>query len=105
MTWFKSSSEYRALDKIDEESLEFEWNIFAGINTLQLCNKIQELLSRLSVEPENVTGRIIYMPMFNDISSESKDNEKNTNQVLFSFLSIQEEVHQENVYFSDLDHK
>ena len=67
-TWFKSSPEYRALDRIDGEPVEFECNIFPGFTTLQLCSKIQELLSRLSVEPEKFPGRIIFMSMFNDIS-------------------------------------
>ena len=49
---FKSSPEYRVLDKIDGEPMEFEWNISTGFTTLQLCNKVQELLSRLSVEQE-----------------------------------------------------
>ena len=56
--------------------MEFEWNIFPGFTTLQLVREVQELLSRLSVEPKNFTGRIIFMPMFNDISWGSKDNEK-----------------------------
>ena len=76
LTWFKSSPEYRALDKIDCEPMEFEWNIFPGFTTLQLCSKVQELLSRLSVEPEKFTGRIIFMSMFNDISWGYKDNRK-----------------------------
>ena len=76
LTWFKSSQEYRALDRIDGESMEFEWNIFPGFNTLQLSHKVQELLFRLSVTPEKFTGRIIFMSMFNDISWGSKDNEK-----------------------------
>ena len=76
LTWFKSSSQYRALDRIDGEPMEFQWNIFPGFTTLQLCNKVQELLSRLSVEPENFTGRIILMSMCNDISWGSEDNEK-----------------------------
>ena len=67
LTWFKSSSEYRALDRIDGEPMEFEWNIFPGFTTLQLSHKVQELLSRLSVTPEDFTGRIIFMSMFNDI--------------------------------------
>ena len=46
LTWFKSSSEYRALDTIDGEPMEFEWNIFPGFNTLQLWNKVRELLLR-----------------------------------------------------------
>ena len=56
MTWFKSSPQYRALDKIDGEPIEFEWNIFPGFTTLQLCHKVQELLSRLSVTPEKFTA-------------------------------------------------
>ena len=44
LTWFKRSPEYRALDKIDGEPMEFEWHIFPGFNTLQLSHKVQELL-------------------------------------------------------------
>ena len=76
LTWFKSSPEYKALDKIDGEPMEFEWNIFPGFTTLQLCSKVQELLSRSSVEPEEISGRVIFMSMFNDISWGSKDNKK-----------------------------
>ena len=52
LTWFKSSSRYRALDRIDGEPMDFEWNIFPGFTTLQLCNKVQEFLSKMSEEPE-----------------------------------------------------
>ena len=76
LTWFKSSSQYRALDTIDGEPIEFEWNIFSKFTTLQLCWKVQEFLSKMSVEPEYFTGRIIFMSMFNDISWRSKDNEQ-----------------------------
>ena len=68
LTWFKSSSQYRALDTIDGEPMEFEWNIFTRFTTLQLCNKVQEFLSKMSEEPEEFTGRIIFMSMFNDLS-------------------------------------
>ena len=54
--------------------MEFEWNIFPGFNTLQLSQEVQELLLRLNETPENLTGRIIFMSMFNDISCGSKDN-------------------------------
>ena len=73
---FKSSSEYRTLDRIDGEPIEFEWNIFPGFTTLQPSHKVQELLLRLSVAPENFTGQIIIMSMFNDISWRSKDDKK-----------------------------
>ena len=76
LTWFKSSPEYKALDTLVGEPKEFEWNIFTGFTTLQLCNKVQELLSKMSEEPEDFTGRIIFMSMFNDISWGSKGNEQ-----------------------------
>ena len=72
----KSSSQYRGLDTIDGEPTEFEWNIFPGFTTLQLFNKVQEFLSKMSEEPEEFTGRIIFMSMFNDTSWRSKYNEQ-----------------------------
>ena len=68
LTLFKSSPEYRALDRIDGEPMEFEWNIFPGFITLQLCGKINDLLSDLEQTPETFTGIILLMSMFNDIS-------------------------------------
>ena len=59
---------YRYYDGIDGESTEFEWNIFPGFTTLQLCGKVNDLLSDLGEAPETFTGRIIFMSMFNDIS-------------------------------------
>ena len=76
LTWFISSSEYRALFTIDGEPMELEWNIFPGFTTSQLIREVQEFLSKLSEEPEDFTGRIIFRSMFNDISWGSKDNEK-----------------------------
>ena len=53
LTWFKSSPEYRTVDWIDGEPMEFEWNVFPGFSTLQLAShKVHELLLRLSVTPE-----------------------------------------------------
>ena len=48
---------------------------FPGFNTLQLSEEVQRLLLRLDETPENFTGRIIFMSIFNDISCGSKDNE------------------------------
>ena len=76
LTWFKSSSQYRALDTIDGEPMEFEWNIFPGFHTLQLSQEVKSLLMRLDETPENFTRRIIFMSMFNDISCGSRHNEK-----------------------------
>ena len=67
---------YLNLDTIDGEPVEFEWNVFPGFTTLQLCYSVQEFLSKTSEEPEEFTRRIIFMSMFNDISWESEDNTK-----------------------------
>ena len=56
--------------------MEFECNIFPGFTTLQLVDKVQEFLSKMSEKPEKVTGRIILMSMFDDISWGSQDNEQ-----------------------------
>ena len=56
--------------------MDFEWNIFPGFNTLQLSDEFKSLLLRLGETPENFTGRIIFMSMFNDISRGSRDNEE-----------------------------
>ena len=59
--------------------MELEWNIFPGFTTLPLCNKVQEFLSKMSTEPEDFTGRIIFMSMCNDILWRSEDNERECN--------------------------
>ena len=56
--------------------MEFEWNIFAGFNTLQLSEGVISFLHRLEETPENFTGRILFMSMFNDISCGTKDNDE-----------------------------
>ena len=40
------------------------------------ATKSKEFLSKMSEEPEEFTGRIIFMSMFNDISWGSQDNEQ-----------------------------
>ena len=70
----RSEKSYREYDAINGESTEFEWNIFPGFTTLQLCDKINDLLSKLGHTPATFTGRILFMSMFNDISCDRKDN-------------------------------
>ena len=64
----QSGKSYRDDDGINGEPTEFEWNIFPGFTTLQLCGKVTYLLSRLREAPENSTRRIPFTSMFNDIS-------------------------------------
>ena len=43
----RAERDYSDFDDIKGESAEFEWNIFPGFTTLQLCDKINSLLSSL----------------------------------------------------------
>ena len=70
----KSVRSNRDYDGINGEPTEFEWNIFPGFTTLQLCGKINDLLSDLGQTPETFSGRILFMSMFNDISCDRKGN-------------------------------
>ena len=70
----QSGKSYRDYDAINGESTEFKWNIIPGFTTLQLCDKINDLLSDLGQTPETFTGRILFMSMFNDISCDRKGN-------------------------------
>ena len=74
LEWFKTTPDYRNLDRTDGEPMDFEWNIFPRFNTLQLSQEVQELPLRLNETPQNFTRRIIFMSMFNDISWWSKEN-------------------------------
>ena len=74
--WITSSQSYRNFDGVDGEPTEFEWNIFPGFDTLQLCGKVKDLLSRSGETPETSTGRILFMSMINDISCDRKKASK-----------------------------
>ena len=70
----RAERNYRDFEDVKGESTEFEWNIFPGFTSLQLCDRISNLLSSLGQSPETFTGRILFMSMFNDISCDRKDN-------------------------------
>ena len=43
----RAERDYSDFDDVKGESAEFEWNIFPGFSSLQLCDKISDLLSSL----------------------------------------------------------
>ena len=53
LTWFKSSSQYRALDTIVGEPMEFEWNISPGFTTLQLVDEVQKCINKKMATQRN----------------------------------------------------
>ena len=58
--WIVTDKSYRDYDGINGEPTEFEWNIFPGFTTLQLCGEVTDLLSRLGETPETPTRRILF---------------------------------------------
>ena len=76
LSWFKSSSQYRTLDTIDGEPMEFEWNISQDSPHCSSATKSKSSCQKMSEEPEEFTGQIIFMSMFNDISWGSRDTEQ-----------------------------
>ena len=88
LTWFKDSPQYRTLDTIDREPMEFEWNILPGFTTLQLVDEVQKFMNKMS-DPAPFQGRIIFMSMFNDIIWGIRDNEQEciANATLVSVLA------------------
>ena len=69
----RAERNYSDLEEVKGESTEFEWNIFPGFTSWQLCDRIN-LLSSIGQSPETFTGRILFMSMFNDISCDRYDN-------------------------------
>ena len=73
------------LNRIDRQPVELEWKIFPGFTTVGIFNKIQRMMEQLQWEPENLTGRIIFMSMCNDTVWDSKGNnemyEKNSKTI------------------------
>ena len=63
LSWFKDSPQYRTLDTIDREPMEFEWNIFPGFTTLQLVDEVQKFM-KMS-DPAQFQGRITIPPETN----------------------------------------
>ena len=59
LMWFKDSSQYRTLDTIDGEPMEFEWIIFPGFTTLQLVQEVQKLMNKMG-EPEQFQGTKVH---------------------------------------------
>ena len=56
--------------------MEFDWKIFSGLTTVGILNQIQQMMEELQCEPENFTGRIIFISMFNDIVWNAKGNDE-----------------------------
>ena len=61
-----SNSPTHTENNLDGEPIEFEWNIFPGLTTWAILQKIQEHLDVRSRNREQFEDRIIFMSTFND---------------------------------------
>ena len=74
--WFTKCQEYRELDCVDGEPVEFEWKIFPGHTTLQLRREIQMTMEENRIQPQKFEDRIIFMLMNNNIDWNTEGNKE-----------------------------
>ena len=74
--WYSENDCFSELNRIDGQLMEFVWQVFPGFTTVGILNKIQQMMGKLQCEPENFTGRIIFVSMFNDIAWDAKGNDE-----------------------------
>ena len=67
---------FSELNRIDGQPMEFEWKIHPGFFTATILNEIQQMMGELQCDPENFTGRIIFMSVLNDIVWDAEGNDE-----------------------------
>ena len=65
--WFAQFSQYRELDCIDGEPVQFEWKKFPGHKKMQLLRETQRTMEDNTILHEKSEDRKIFMSMCNDI--------------------------------------
>ena len=93
LSWFKDPPQYKILDTIDGEPMEFEWNIFPGFTTLQLCNKVQEFMSKLTEKPEISQDGSSSCRCSTTSHEDLKTMNRNADLTPSSFLLLREDCH------------
>ena len=95
LSWFKDSPQYRTLDTLDGEPMEFDLNIFPGFTTLQLSSKVQEFMTKMG-DPSRFKGRIIFMSMlmtsYGDLKTMNGNAVLTPHLCLFSQKDFQQDV-------------
>ena len=73
---YSDNKYFKDLNRIDGEPMEIERKICPGFTTVGILNQIQQMMGEIQCEPENSTGRIIFISMFNDIVWDTKGSEE-----------------------------
>ena len=106
LTCFKSLPEYRALDRIDGEPIEFEWNIFHSDSPH--CSSATKFKSYCWdwVKHQRILQDGSFSCRCSTTSHEDrKTTGKNASQMLNSFLSLRKDSEQDNGHSSRLDQR
>ena len=76
--WYLETRYLKELDRIDGESMEFEWKNFTGFTTLGILAEIQKMMAELKCENVQFQGRIIFIhSMYTDMKWRTPGNAEN----------------------------
>ena len=78
---FDSPIRTKGLRGIEVALIEFEWNIFLGLTSLEILQKIQEDLQDRIIEFEELEDRIIFMPMSMTSNGQREETQNNVFQI------------------------
>ena len=78
--WYSDNNCFSELNRIDRQPMEFAWKILTRFKTMGILNEIQQMMREIQCEPENFTGRIIFMSMFNGVAWRDNGNTEQRNQ-------------------------
>ena len=84
LTWFKSSPQYRTLDRLDGEPVEFEWNIFQDSPHCSSATKFMSSCQKCAKSQKNSLDGLSSCRC--SMTSHGDLKKKSANQVLCSFL-------------------
>ena len=99
---FKESPQYRTLDTIDGEPMEFEWNIFPGFTTLQLVQEVQKFMNKMPIHQhlkDELSSCRCSMTSYGDLKT-MNGNAMTTPQLC---LDLHKDSQQDVGHSSDLD--
>ena len=102
LVWFKTSQEYRNLDRIDGEPMEFEWNISQDSTR---CSSVKKSKSYRwdQMKHQRISQEGLSSCRCSTTSHGDQETTKlNASQMLNSFLYMPEELEQDNSHFSVL---
>ena len=105
LTWFKSSSQYRALDTIDGEPMEVEWNISQDSPHCSLSVKSKSSCQKRAYNQKISLDGLSSCRCSTTSHGDLKTMNMNANSAPNSFRFMREDIHQEDGHSSDLDQK